>query len=111
MWGVAGIIFASVVARVATYVWYEPVLLFKEYFGISSWIYFKGIFKSIIFTLGLMAAEALSINRFVPHSWVEFLIKCIGIGIMTVFLVLLFYAESPGLSLIVDKFKKERERI
>ena len=51
MWGVAGIIGASVVARLLTYVWYEPVLLFKEYFGKSSWIYFKGILESIIFTL------------------------------------------------------------
>lgn len=111
LWGVAGIIFASVVARVTTYVWFEPVLLFKEYFNMSSWVYFRGILKSIIFTLALMTAEALSINRFVPHTWIQFLIKALGVGIMTVFLVLLFYAESPGLRIIIDKFKKERERI
>lgn len=111
IWGVAGIIFASVVARVATYVWYEPVLLFKEYFGLSSWIYFKEILESIIFTLFLMLAEALSINRFTPHSWTQFFLKAIVVGLMTVILVLLFYAQSPGLQLIKNKFKKEREQI
>ncbi|UNL46188.1 transporter [Lactobacillus amylovorus] len=111
MWGVAGIIGASVVARLLTYVWYEPVLLFKEYFGKSSWIYFKGILESIIFTLFLMLAEALSINRFTPHSWTQFFLKAIVVGLMTVILVLLFYAQSPGLQLIKNKFKKEREQI
>ena len=31
-WGVAGIIFASGISRIVTYVWYEPQLLFKNYF-------------------------------------------------------------------------------
>src|SRR5699024_10382180 len=62
--GLAGILFASAIARLTTYFWFEPVLLFKEYFGISSWVYFRGIIKSLIFTLGLMLAEFLSANRY-----------------------------------------------
>ena len=58
-----------------------------------------------------MLAEALSINRFTPHSWTQFFLKAIVVGLMTVILVLLFYAQSPGLQLIKNKFKKEREQI
>lgn len=106
LWGVAGIIFASVVARVVTYVWYEPVLLFKEYLGKSSWVYFKGILISIGFTLALMLAEYLSINKFYPTSWWQFILKAIGVVVMTTVLVLMFYIQSPGLQLIKDKVKK-----
>lgn len=106
-WGVAGILLASAVARLTTYVWYEPILLFKEYFGISSWSYFKGIISSVLFTLLLMVAEALSISRFVPHSWLQFLIKALIVGFMTITLVLIYYSESPGLRFIINKFRKK----
>lgn len=108
-WGVAGILFASAVARITTYVWYEPILLFKEYFGVSSWIYFKGIIISILFTLGLMIAEALTINKFIPVNWIQFIIKGCGVGVFTIVLVLLFYANSPGLILIKEKWKSFRK--
>lgn len=108
-WGVAGILFASAVARISTYVWYEPILLFKEYFGVSSWIYFKGIIVSILFTLGIMTAEALTINKFIPVNWIQFIIKGCGVGVFTIVLVLLFYADSPGLILIKEKWKSFRK--
>ncbi len=104
--GLAGILFASAIARLTTYFWFEPVLLFKEYFGISSWVYFRGIIKSLIFTLGLMLAEFLSANRYYPTNWLQFLIKVVIIGSMTVVLVLMFYFNSPGLELIKEKFNK-----
>lgn len=106
IFGVAGILLASAVARLSTYVWYEPILLFKEYFGISSWIYFRNIIKSIVFTLSLMLSEALSINRFVPSNWLGFMLKASVVGGMTIFLVLLFYLNSPGLELIKDKITR-----
>lgn len=106
--GLAGILFASAIARLTTYFWFEPVLLFKEYFGISSWVYFRGIIKSLIFTLGLMLAEFLSANQYYPTNWLQFLIKVVIIGSMTVVLVLMFYFNSPGLELIKEKFNKVR---
>lgn len=108
IFGVAGILLASAVARLSTYVWYEPILLFKEYFGISSWIYFRNIIKSIVFTLSLMLSEALSINRFVPSNWLGFMLKASVVGGMTIFLVLLFYLNSPGLELIKDKITRSK---
>lgn len=108
IFGVAGILLASAVARLSTYVWYEPILLFKEYFGISSWIYFRNIIKSIVFTLSLMLSEALSINRFVPSNWLGFMLKASVVGGMTIFLVLLFYLNSPGLELIKDKIARSK---
>ncbi|MBA2915959.1 oligosaccharide flippase family protein [Lactobacillus crispatus] len=106
--GLAGILFASAIARLTTYFWFEPILLFKEYFGISSWVYFKGIIKSLIFTLGLMLAELLSANRYYPTTWIQFFFKVVMIGGMTVILVLMFYFNSPGLELIKEKFRKNR---
>lgn len=48
-YGIAGVLFASVIARLLTYFWYEPVLLFKKYFNASSIHYFFSIIKNIVF--------------------------------------------------------------
>lgn len=103
--GLSGILFASAIARLTTYFWFEPVLLFKEYFGVSSWVYFRSIIESLIFTLGLMLAEFLSVNRYHPTTWLQFLIKAFMIGTMSIVLVILFYLDSPGLKLIKEKIK------
>lgn len=112
IFGVAGIIFASVIARLVTYVWYEPVLLFKEYFNESSWVYFKGILQSIVFTIGLMIAEELTINTYlIPHNWFMFFVKAVLVAVMTVSLVVLFYSKSPGVKLIMNKVKGFRKEL
>ena len=111
IFGLAGILFASAVARLATYVWYEPVLLFKEYLGHSSWKYFKGVIESLIFTAFLMSAEQLSINRFEPHNWIAFCIKAIGVVLMTGILVIMYYFNTPGVEIIKEKITNIRAKI
>lgn len=46
--GVAGVVFASILCRIATYFWYEPNILFKEYFNKSSNSFFLRYFRNII---------------------------------------------------------------
>lgn len=110
LYGVAGIIFASVVSRLVTYVWYEPVLLFKEYFGKSSWLYFGGVLKSIILTIILMIIEKFTISTyFIPHTWIQFGFKIVVVAIVTVGAVILCYIRTPGVQLIYQKFKKVKK--
>lgn len=111
VFGLAGILFASAVARLATYVWYEPVLLFKRYLGHSSWVYFKGILESLIFTAFLMLAEELSINRFEPHNWIQFVLKAVVVALMSAILVIMYYFRSPGVEIIKEKLLKIKAKV
>lgn len=102
--GVAGILFASAIARLVTYFWFEPILLFKEYFNESSWIYFRGISLSLIVTLIIMLIERYTIDLYQPSSWIGFIVKVFVVGIVTIILVLAVYWKSEGLKLIKEKF-------
>lgn len=42
VWGVFGILFASALSRILTGVWYEPIILFRNVFAVSTADYWKG---------------------------------------------------------------------
>lgn len=106
LWGVIGIIFASAISRIITYVWYEPKLLFKDYFERSSKYYFIDIFKnfSIICTITILLSL---ISYFIKStSWYTFLIKGIICASTSCLAVFFCYKNSDGVKLIKKKFLK-----
>lgn len=104
--GISGVLFSSAIARLVTYFWYEPVLLFKKYFSTSSTIYFILIIKNIIITLLILGVEYIAFKHFVVNSWISFLIKAICIGVVSLTLAVLFYWRSNGIRLILSKISK-----
>jgi len=75
LWGLAGILFATVFARLLTNFWFEPYIIFRNYFKISPFTYFKnqGIYwlTFSIATIGtLFLGSMLNFNLFL-----NFLIK------------------------------------
>ena len=42
LWGLAGILGATVIARLSTNIWYEPMVLYRDYFHKNVATYFKG---------------------------------------------------------------------
>ena len=101
--GLAGIIFATSIARLTTYFWYEPSLLFKKYFGKSCAVYFWGIGKSIVSTLAVFCVTYM-ISSFIPASnWMWFFIKAIVVGSISLGMVFLIYHRSEGFVLLRDR--------
>ena len=94
--GLAGILFATSIARISTYFWYEPRLLFKQFFGEKVWNYYKGIIKNIVVTVIVMAICLLVFQRFVVMSWGTFIIKAIGVFVCASILTMLFYCKDPS---------------
>lgn len=106
--GITGVLLASAISRLTTYFWYEPVLLFRRYFGQSSLVYFLHIIINICITLLIGILEMETIGKIIPHNWLELIIKAIFIGVSSLVLVLLFYSRSGGFKLILDRIKKFR---
>lgn len=103
MIGLAGIIFATSISRLVTYFWYEPFLLFREYFGKSCAIYFQGIAKSIASTF-VVFGVAYIVSSFIPSSnWLWFFVKAIVVGSISLAMVILIYHRSEGFKLLRDR--------
>lgn len=104
--GVAGVLFASAIARLATYFWYEPVLLFKKYFGTSSCSYFTSILKNILVTVLVVCVCHVLFVHFVVSGWLSLFIKAFGIGIVSLTVTVIFYSRSQGIKSIWQRIRK-----
>lgn len=108
--GLAGILFATSIARISTYFWYEPRLLFKQFLGEKVWNYYKGILKNIVVTFTIMTICSLIFQKFSVEGWGGFFIKTIGASICALILTVVCYVKDPCLSalktLIIGLLKK-----
>jgi O-antigen/teichoic acid export membrane protein len=106
MIGLAGIIFASAIARISTYFWYEPKLLFKEYFGKSARNYFLGLLINFILILCLSCSIYYYSRSIQPANWLELILKGTAIGIITTIVFLVAYSRTDGAKDIVLRAKR-----
>lgn len=106
--GVAGVLFASAIARLATYFWYEPVLLFRKYFDASSWSYFTSILKNILVTILVVFVCRLLFARFTVNDWMSLFVKILGIGVISLILTVVFYSRSQGINLIWQRIRGKK---
>lgn len=68
-WGMAGILGASMIVMLLTYLWYEPVLLYRDCFGTSAKPYFMERLKEIAaLAVGIIGMRMLG-SLWMADSW------------------------------------------
>lgn len=102
--GVAGILFASAISRLGTYFWYEPKLLFKEYFGEKVRKYYIPLTLNILITAGLIIVLMQASKYFTIDSWMKLIIKTVVVGIVTLVAVIAAYRKSSGFKILLNRF-------
>lgn len=101
--GLAGVIFATSISRITTYFWYEPKLLFKQYFGKSCKIYFLGVLKSIIVTIVVCAIVGFVTSYITVNSWLLLIVKGAIVAILTALIEFVIYRKSEGVLLLKER--------
>jgi O-antigen/teichoic acid export membrane protein len=104
--GLAGIIFASAISKICTYFWYEPKLLFKEYFGKSARDYFFGLLINFALIVALSCGIYYYSRSIQPSNWLELILKGSVIGIITTIVFLVAYSRTDGAKDIVLRAKR-----
>lgn len=102
--GLAGIIFATSISRLTTYFWYEPKLLFKEYFGMSCLIYFKEIFKGLCITALIFAVVYFCTSKIVVNNVTMLFVKAFIVGGISLIMVALIYWRTEGFQMLRSRF-------
>ncbi len=106
MWlGTAGILFASSVSRLATYVWYEPRMLFRKYFNENVKLYFRQMIRNVILTAGLTICLERIGAGFLAASWSMWFVKAILTGGSCLLVSGVVYGRSEYLALLWRKLK------
>ena len=105
MIGIAGIIFASAIARLSTYFWYEPKLLFKEYFNAKATKYYKSVLQNILLVAGVIVILSCALSFWTVNSWMTLILKIIVTGVVCSTIFVLVYHKTEGFQLVVAKAK------
>ena len=103
--GLSGIIFASVISRVATYAWYEPKIMYRDYFGTSSKSYMLDLFKNFALVLIILMGLIFVSSRFVPQDWGQMFIKAGIVGLFCTITFIGIYIRTPGAKRILNKMR------
>lgn len=101
--GLPGVIFASAISRLSTYFWYEPKLLFNEYFESSAKSYYISIIKNVALVVAVVLGVGSISCRFVVNSWGQLFIKAVIVGICCMIIFMISYARTDGFKIICNK--------
>lgn len=105
-WGMAGILLASVAARLTTYFWYEPKLLFDNYFNEKVRKYYLPVALNLIFTVVLIIGMEVLFSKYVVTTWHALIIKTCMVTPIILIMCLIMYRKTSGFKLILNKLEK-----
>ena len=94
--GISGILFATSLSKLSTYFWYEPNILFKEFFHQKAWRYYGPFLQNVLLILlcGAVCAGILSFVRTVS-VW-NWLLKAAVCTLVVNGIYLLRYHKDPA---------------
>lgn len=110
-WGLGGIVLATSLAKLCTYFWYEPKLLFRGYFGRSCRVYFVGVAKSLLVTAGVLSLCAGAVGWIPVYGWGMLLVKALSAALLCIALLWLIYGRSNGAALIFQRINAFFHRV
>ena len=103
--GLTGIVLASAIARLSTYFWYEPRLLFREYFEKSAAEYYVALFKNALLMMAAIGVLWVFLAGVQVQNWLQLIGKGVVIGGICSVVFLAAYGKTEGTQLIIKKCK------
>lgn len=105
-WGLAGIILSSAIARFVTYFWYEPLLLFRDFFVSKPYNYYLSHGINIFGILIISILLSIPCGNFIPQNFVEFLLKAIIVFVIVNVLFIIYNLFQKSFRDAFSYFKK-----
>ncbi len=103
IWGLTGVLFASVISRLSTYFWYEPKILFKDYFEKKAKEYFLSLFHNIMLVIVTMIMLSLIFRNVEVDGWFMLIVKGGCVGLVSTVVFFGAYARTDGFQMIIQK--------
>lgn len=104
-WGLAGIFAATVIARLTTYIWYEPRILFSTYFSRSEKTYYLGLLVNFIVTCLVTVLLYFVLKQIHVGGWIGWFIKAVVSVAISGVICILVYRNTTGFKWLLYKAK------
>lgn len=104
--GLAGILFATSISKIGTYFWYEPKLLFRQFFKEKVSKYYFDIAKNILITFVVVGISCFLFAKYTANSWLSLGIKTILVAVVNLIIVLILYGKNEEFKNLLETFKR-----
>lgn len=101
--GLPGILLATSLSKLLTYFWYEPKLLFREYFGKPCRLYFGEMTRNVVVTMFSVFTAWCATRWLVPETWLQLIGKGILVAFVSIAVVVTCYRKTQGYTLLAGK--------
>lgn len=105
LWGLPGILLATSSAKLLTFFWYEPKLLFREYFVKPCRLYFYKMAQNVCINILSIGAAWFVTWWFVPQNWLQLFGKGILVAFVSIVVIVICYCKTEGYKMLCRKFK------
>ena len=103
--GLPGILLATSLSKLMTCFWFEPKLLFQDYFEKPSRFYFLDMARNVII-LGVSITTAWGITQWlVPQNWLQLIGKGIMVALSSMVVIVICYHRTQGYVLLSERCK------
>lgn len=104
--GLCGILFAGAISKLLTYIWYEPIVLFRDFFGHSP-LYFFGTSFVIAAATAVTGAVLYFVQSSIPFDGIlGFIIKGCCCFIIANLIYLVMYFKNKNFRNLLVRIKK-----
>lgn len=103
--GLPGILLATSLSKLLTSFWYEPKLLFEEYFRKSCVLYFQEITQNVCITVFSIGLTRLATCWLLPQNWTQLIGKGILVAVTSATVLVIFYRKTQGYIMLFTKIK------
>lgn len=103
--GLTGILLATSISKLLTSFWYEPKLLFREYFGKPCGIYFLTTVMGWGITAVTTGMAWLASRWIIPDSWLSLVGKGVVVASISFAVTIAFYWRTPGFKFLLERGK------
>ncbi len=101
--GLAGIILATSMSKLLTCFWYEPKLLFNDYFKKPCKLYFLEMLKGTFVIMISVSIAWIATVWLIPANWLELILKGIIVAFVSIITIVVFYNKTKGFAMICDR--------
>ena len=103
--GLSGILFASAISKLLTYVWYEPIVLFRDYMKDSAKKYFLPVIFVTAVTVGVSFVLRYVVKIMPVSGIIGFIINGIICFAISNIVFLIIYGRNPYFKALLNRGK------
>ena len=106
VWGTAGILIASLISVGVTYFWYEPTVLYKDYFNDTVNKYFRRIMTNIVICFITTVILGKVSILFSANGWITLVIKGFLLFVIVNVECFFIYGRTDEFKFLLSKIRR-----